>query len=341
MEDIQAEGDAAQIGEPVGDVSFGQAEQAEEEEDTACEHEGPAEDRAGGGRVGIPASYAEPEERREPAGERRDDGEEAEGEGGLGESAAKDEREEGAGGKELELDEAVGPLAVVADRGVEGVMEDDRVGDGEQEGAGDLEGSPAAEGDEEGDGDVELLLDGDAPEGVDGPGDPAVAQDVPVAGEEGEGEPGGVGEGADAGEEMREEGEAVEGQEVQRPDAEDATDVEGLHMDAAGLGALADEEFGDEEGAEEEEDRDTEGSGGAEAEEPGVVGGVGGDVVHAVETEDEEEGEEAEGVEFGAVVAAQSRLLLIAFDLIEKIGGNFERRVPTTNRSVFFSKAVE
>jgi hypothetical protein len=39
---------------------------------------------------------------------------------------------------------------------------------------------------------VELLLDGDAPERIDGAGNPAVAHDVPVAREECERDPGDV-----------------------------------------------------------------------------------------------------------------------------------------------------
>jgi hypothetical protein len=136
-----------------------------------------------------------------------------------------------------------------------------------------------------------------------------VTEDVPVTGEEREREPRGRDGRTDAGKESIEEGEAEESQKVQGPDAKDATHIKGRYVDAAGLGLLAKKEFSDEEGAEEKEDTDAEGSGGAEIKEPGVVDGVGWDVVHAMEAEDTDEGEEAKSIEFGAIVPVQTWLL--------------------------------
>ena len=87
------------------------------------------------------------------------------------------------------MDEAVGPLAVIAGGWVESVTENDDVGDGQQEDAGDLEDSFTAERYEKRDDDVELLFDGDAPEWIDRAGDPSVAKDVSVTDEEREGQP--------------------------------------------------------------------------------------------------------------------------------------------------------
>ena len=107
--------------------------------------------------------------------------------------------------------------------------------------------------------------------------------------------------------------------EVKRPDAQDAADVEGLEIDVATGGALADEEFGDEIGAEQKEELDAHGSGGSEGGEDRCERGAGAQfgvevrqMRHGVVKEDQEECEEAEDDEFGMIEALIRRAELRA-----------------------------
>lgn len=84
--------------------------------------------------------------------------------------------------------------------------------------------------------------------------------------------------------------------EVERPDAQNAADVEGLELDRAGCGFFALEELGDEVGAEEEEEADTELARDADVFEWRV--GIGW---KGVAEEDEKKGDETEAVQFGFV----------------------------------------
>lgn len=68
VEDVEAEGDLAEVGEPAGDAVFGQAEEAEEEKGAAGKDKGPSGEGADGGGVEVPAFDAEGEEGYEPAG---------------------------------------------------------------------------------------------------------------------------------------------------------------------------------------------------------------------------------------------------------------------------------
>ncbi len=95
--------------------------------------------------------------------------------------------------------------------------------------------------------------------------------------------------------------EAEEHGEVEWPDAQDTAHIEGWNVDLSGAVALPEEEVGDEECAEQEEHRHSERANGAYAKRPEIPRWIGADVVHAMEGEDTEEGEEAEGIEFGPV----------------------------------------
>ncbi len=108
-------------------------------------------------------------------------------------------------------------------------------------------------------------------------------------------------------------GEGKEG-EIKRPDAQDAADEERLEIDLATGGALADEKFGDQIGAEQKEKLDAHCSGGSEGgdgrrEHGGNAHlGVEGRVVrHGVVEEDQEKRKEAEDVEFGMIEALSER----------------------------------
>ncbi len=111
---------------------------------------------------------------------------------------------------------------------------------------------------------IELLLDGDAPERKDDGRGEADEDHPPVSSEQGEGESGAPADVLVGNVPLHHPGKGEEG-EVERPDAQDAADVEGAEIDAAEALALADEQLGDEIGAEDEEEIDAEGSGVADA----------------------------------------------------------------------------
>lgn len=184
-------------------------------------------------------------------------------------------------------------------------VEDDRhIRDGDQ-GEGDcLHAKAAAEKRNERDGYVELLFDRDAPEGIDGiGGNPTVETNPPIAGKEGEGEPREWILGTGVGEEPLQQDQAVEDQEVQGPNAQDAAYIEGFDLDFTGFVAFAEEQLGDEEGAEQEENGDAEVAEKADVIEPIVLRLVNGNEVHPMDDENHQEGDETEHVEFRAIVA--------------------------------------
>ena len=78
--------------------------------------------------------------------------------------------------------------------------------------------------------------------------------DPTIAGKKTEGEPRARIFGTGPGNKLCQDDKAVEDQEVQGPDAQYAAHLEGLELDCAGCVALAQEQFGDEEGAEQEKD---------------------------------------------------------------------------------------
>lgn len=188
-------------------------------------------------------------------------------------------------------------------------------GEGDQEERhGDvLEAADAAPAHGEGPEQVELFFERDAPEragggsGIAGDGAAPVSDEKEKAEQVRDGES--VGEGEEAGEE--EGGDGQEG-EIERPDAQDAAHVEGVEVDRAGDELFAAKQFGDEVGAEGEEEVDAELAGDKGGGDP--MGERGGEMVlpeergagfaELVIEEDGQEGEEPEDVQLGTIKPA-------------------------------------
>ena len=122
--------------------------------------------------------------------------------------------------------------------------------------------------------------------------DPAVMNDVPVACEEGEGQPGERITCPNPGNEMVQQRQSEKRNKIERPYSEDAVYIERFDVNSAGSLSLAKQQLRDQKRAEQKENRDTERADIAYPKEPWMVDRIGGHVVHAVETEHAQEGEE-------------------------------------------------
>ncbi len=286
------------------------AEGGEEERDGSEGHDGVAEEDAGHGeRITFDLEIICGEgEASEASGEERQAMEQGKPRSASGEEHSEDDAE----GDGIELNEGVGP-----DFGFPGVARGEipagEIGHGEHNGGGYEQAAFGKFAHGGGPEDVELLFDGDAPEREDYRRWKADEDQPPVATEQGKGESGAPSDVLAGNVPLHHPGEGEKG-EIKRPDAQDAADVEGLEIDAAKAGTLADEKLGDEIGAEQEEEIDAEGSGGSEGGQgrcehgsDAHVGVEGRVVRKSVVKEDEEKREEAEDVEFGMIEACGER----------------------------------
>ena len=125
----------------------------------------------------------------------------------------------------------------------------------------------------------------------------------PVAGKKGEGEPRGRIFGARPRDKLLQQDQAEEDQEIQGPDAQNAAHIEGLELDGAGFVALPEEQFRDEECAEQEEDGDAQVAEKADVVEPIMLRRIDRNKVHPMDDKHDHEGNEAEYIQFRAIVA--------------------------------------
>ena len=183
------------------------------------------------------------------------------------------------------------------------------IGYGEHGSGGDEQSARGEFAHDGGPEEIELFLEGDEPEVEDKRRGKADEDHPPVSDEQSEREAGTPSDVLSGQVPLHGPGKGEEGK-VKRPDAQEATDLERLEIDAATGGALADEEFGDEIGAEQKEELDAHGSGGSEGGEYGCQRGAGAQLGvevrqmrHGVVDKDQEKCEEAEDIEFGMIEA--------------------------------------
>src|SRR6266851_6259518 len=100
--------------------------------------------------------------------------------------------------------------------------------------------------------------------------------------------------------------EAEERSKVERPDPQDAADIESLHMDGAGRLPLPHQQLRNQKCAQKKEDRHAKGARRAEVEEPWIARCVECHEIHAVKAEHAQESEESQRIKLRTVVTAQT-----------------------------------
>jgi hypothetical protein len=199
------------------------------------------------------------------------------------------------GGEELELHEAVDPRLVDGIRGQTAQPGERRIGERHGKDRDVPEPGAAEESDDGWDHEVELLFDGEAPERTDEAEQPSVPDDEEVSREEHE-----IGQGSGGERDLREERikqiSKSDGEKIERPDAKDAPKREESDVNLTRGFAFAEKKFGDEIGAENEEEKD---SGAPHAEEQGQITVL--RIVRVVTEEDEQKCGKAKYVELGTI----------------------------------------